>query len=274
MYYKKKATKNQDADLMNEIRDIYERYPFFGYRKIHAVLVQKGHAVNRKKVQRLMCKEELYAVCPKKRTTVRNKNHAIYPYLLRNMNIDHPNQVWQVDITYIKIRGGFIYLICLIDVYSRKIMGWNISTFLDTAACINAFENALTEAKPEIINSDQGCQFTSEHWCKMLLSENIRISMDGIGRWADNIYIERLWRTIKYESVYLHRFETVKEARDIITQYIEFYNTERPHQALGYKNPSQVYEGLNNALAQKKQFGEVPSSLCTQNSQIFTQKMS
>ena len=150
--------------------------------------------------------------------------------------------MWQVDITYIKIRGGFVYLICLIDVYSRRIMGWNLSTFLDTVACQLALENALLKAKPEIINSDQGCQFTSESWCNMLTHNSIKISMDGKGRWADNIYIERLWRTIKYELVYLHRFESVDDIRRELSHYIPFYNTIRPHQSLKYCTPDNVYK--------------------------------
>lgn len=241
LYYKKKSVTDQDTVLMNEIRNIYTEHPFFGYRKIHAILIQCEHKVNRKKVQRLMRLIGLQAIYPKKRTTIRDKNHTIYPYLLSNIAIIRPNQAWQVDITYIKIRGGFIYLICLIDIYSRRIMGWNLSIFLDTTACECALQNALLEAIPEIINSDQGCQFTSDSWCNMLMRNGIKISMDGKGRWADNIYIERLWRTIKYELVYLHRFETVHDARKAIAKYIEFYNTIRPHQSLEYRVPDQVY---------------------------------
>jgi len=260
---------------MNEIREIYTEKPFYGYRKIRADLTRKGHVINRKKVQRLMRAMALKSVCPKKNTTVRNKAHAVYPYLIRNLDIVHPNQVWQVDITYIKIRAGFIYLVCLIDVYSRKIMGWHISTFLDTGSCIRALEIALLEAVPEIINSDQGCQFTSDIWCKKLIASNIKISMDGKGRWADNVYIERLWRTIKYELVYLYRFETVSNARSTIANYIEFYNTDRPHQSLQYKTPDEVYKEFENVKNRKKKLDLQPSlfrksKVC----QIFDEKLS
>jgi len=237
---------------MNEIRDIYTEKPFYGYRKIRADLARKGLAINRKKVQRLMRAMELKSVCPKKNTTVRNKADAVYPYLLKNLDIAYPNQVWQVDITYIKIRAGFIYLVCLIDVCSRKIMGWHISTFLESGLCIRALEVALLEAVPEIINSDQGCQFTSDNWCKKLVASGIKISMDGKGRWADNVYIERLWRNIKYELVYLYRFETVSDARSAIANYIEFYNTDRPHQSLQYKTPDEVYREFENVKNREK----------------------
>jgi putative transposase len=244
-YYKKAAPPAEDVDLMNEMRDIYNQYPFFGYRKLHAMLLRNGHKHNLKKTERLARLAGLRAIYPKQKTASRNKDHAIYPYLLKDMDIVHVNQVWQVDITYIRIRGGFVYLVCLIDVFSRKVMGFALSTFLDTESCLVAFENALLHAKPEIINSDQGCQFTSSQWINRLKEYVIKISMDGKGRWADNVFIERLWRSLKYELVYLHRFETVEEARSAIARYIVFYNTQRPHQALNYKTPDQIFYGVN-----------------------------
>ena len=158
------------------------------------------------------------------------------------MEINHPNQVWQVDITYIKVDHGFIYLVALIDVFSRRIMGWSLSPFLDTASCIEALENALVYGTPEIINSDQGAQFTSRLWCDKVEGLMIKISMDGKGRWADNVYIERFWRSAKYEEVNLHGYDTVQQARRSLAKYIAFYNGQRPHQALGYRTPDQVFE--------------------------------
>jgi putative transposase len=275
LYYKKKPITSQDVELMNEILDIYTEHSFYGYRKIRVILMWRGYKVNRKRVQRLMQLIGLRAVCPKKKTTIRDKNHSVYPYLLKDITIRHPNQVWQVDITYVKIRSGFIYLICLIDVYSRRIMGWNISIFLDTLACENALENALLKATPEIINSDQGCQFTSDSWCNILKCNGIKISMDGKGRWADNIYIERLWRTIKYELVYMHRFETVDDARIAIANYIEFYNIRRPHQALGYSVPDKVYKEFKHVTNKAERLDIVLPLLGIMNdSQILSEKLS
>ena len=172
-----------------------------------------------------------------------NKAHKVFPYLLKGLKIDHPNQVWKTDITYIKIRNGFIYLTCLIDVFSRKIMGWAVSIFLDTQSCIEALEMACRHNKPEILNSDQGCQFTSDIWTKRLEQKKIKISMDGKGRWVDNIIIERFWRSLKYEAVFLNCFESVDHAKKCIADYIDFYNKERPHQALKYKTPNEVFSG-------------------------------
>lgn len=261
--------------LMNEIHDIYNEWAFYGYRKIHAVLKTRGYKVNRKKVQRLMQLMGLKAVWPSKKTSVRDYKQAVHPYLLKDLVIDHPNQVWQVDITYIKIKTGFVYLVCLIDVYSRRIMGWSLSVFLDTSSCEQALAMALNTAKPGIINSDQGCQFTSDSWCEMLTQRGIKISMDGKGRWADNVYIERLWRTIKYELVYLHRFETVTEAKNAIASYIDFYNTQRPHQALEYKVPDKVYKEFEYVKHVDVEVESiVPFLGVNNNSQIFYGKLS
>ena len=241
MYYKPKSSVKDDVEIMNEIRDIYQETPFYGYRRITIGLRERGFVINRKKVQVLMSLADIQAVYPVKRTTIRNHDHKVYPYLLRGMLIDRPNQVWQVDITYIKMRHGFVYLVCLIDVFSRKIMGWALSTFLDTASCLDALNNALKYGTPEIINSDQGCQFTSAAWVEALTQNGIFISMDGKGRWADNVYIERLWRTIKYENVFLHSFDTVNQARLTLSKFITFYNEKRYHQALNYRSPDVVY---------------------------------
>ena len=183
----------------------------------------------------------LQALYPTKRTTIPNSQHKKYPYLLRDVEITRVNQAWQVDITYIKLRKSFGYLVCLIDIYSRKVVGSAFSPFLDTHMCLEALENALKVGKPEILNSDQGCQFTSNAWCDMLIKNGIAISMDGKGRWMDNVFVERLWRTIKWEAVYLHSFDSITQARDILAKYIIFYNQVRPHQSLNYKKPDNIY---------------------------------
>ena len=242
MYYRQRSAINNGQEIMNKIREIYQDSPYYGYRRITVGLRQKGFVVNHKKVQSLMMLLGIKAIYPGKKTTIRNSEHKVFPYLLRGLKIERPNQVWQVDITYIKIRSGFVYLVCLIDVFSRKIMGWALSTFLDTASCLEALNNALKYGTPDIVNSDQGCQFTSALWVKKLTEEGIFISMDGKGRWADNVYVERLWRTIKYENVFLHSFDTVGQARIALRNFIAFYNQKRFHQALNYHTPNAIYD--------------------------------
>ena len=275
LYYKKQPVCDY-SELVQEIQSIYLAQPFFGYRKVHVILSRSGYAINKKKVQRLMQENNLRAIVPKRNIYSRNKAHKIYPYLLKRIDIIRPNQAWQVDITYIKIKSGFVYLICLIDVYSRKAMGWHLSTLLDTDSCLIALHNALENGEiPEIINSDQGSQFTSDLWCAKLKAHDIQISMDGKGRWADNIYIERLWRTIKYELFYLYRFETVQEARIAVANYFKFYNTKRPHQSLSYKVPEIVYnQGLQCKLLLKEVKQILPFAGVNNNSQIFANFLS
>jgi putative transposase len=248
MYYKPKPSENNDLIISNEVMDIYTESPTYGYRKILVALRERGFAINHKRLQRLLAQAGIKAIYPTKRTTIRNVNNKVYPYLLRDLCIDRPNQAWQTDITYIKVKGCFVYLICLIDVFSRKIMGWNLSTFMDTSACLIALSEALKIGKPEIINSDQGCQFTSDQWTEFLISREIRISMDGKGRWADNVYVERLWRTIKYENIFLHSFDKVEQAREAVRKFIKFYNEKRYHQSLNYHTPEVIFE-----------FGKIPS---------------
>lgn len=242
LYYKSTTVKHEDHAIMNEIRDIYQENPAYGYRKITVGLRERGFVTNHKKVHRLMALAGIKAIYAGKKTTIRNPEHKVFPYLLSGMKIECPNQVWQVDITYIKIRRGFVYLVALIDVFSRKIMGWSLSTFLDTASCIDALGNALKHGTPDIINSDQGCQFTSALWVETLTNTGILISMDGKGRWVDNVYIERLWRTVKYENVFLHSFDTVEQAKNALRDFIIFYNQRRYHQSLNYHTPDMVYE--------------------------------
>ncbi len=241
IYYRTTSSENDDVVILNEVRDIYQESPFFGYRRILVELKKRGFDINHKKLQRLLAIAGIRAVYPQKKTTIRNPQHKIYPYLLRDLCIDRPNQAWATDITYIKIRNGFVYLICLIDIFSRKIMGWALSTFLDTQSCLDALSNALMNGKPEIINSDQGCQFTSAAWTDFLMQNEIKISMDGKGRWIDNKYVERLWRTIKYENIFLHSFDTVDQVRESLHKFIEFYNGSRPHQTLNYHTPNAIF---------------------------------
>lgn len=243
IYYQKKPIDKDEFVLMNEIRDIYAKHPFLGYRKIWAMLRLRGTKINQKKIQRLMQKMGLKAIEKKKNLSKANKKDYKFPYLLDGLEIKRPNQVWQIDITYIKIIGGrTAYLVALIDVFSRKIIAWNLTTSIDAEPSVRALEEGvLMHGKPEIVNSDQGCQFTGDWWIKKLKEFRIKISMDGKGRWADNIYIERLWNSIKYECVYLYSLENIKEARRIIAEYIMFYNQERPHQALEYKTPNMIY---------------------------------
>lgn len=241
IYYRPKPAVNNDVVIMNEVHDIYQRHSFCGYRRMLVALRKRGFVVNHKRLQRLLCLAGIKAIYPGKKTTIKNPDHKVFPCILKGLKIERPNQVWQVDITYIKIRHGFVYLICLVDVFTRKIMVWALSIFLDTESCLEALDCALQHAKPEIINSDQGCQFTSTKWVDRMAHEQIKISMDGKGRWADNIYIERLWRSIKYENVFLHSFETVEQAKKSLREYIHFYNEQRHHQALNYHTPNAVY---------------------------------
>lgn len=213
-----------------------------------------GLTVNHKRVFRLMKLMGIEAIYPKPRTTVREPEHRVYPYLLRDLLIDRPNQVWATDITYLRLQTGFMYLIAIIDVFSRYILSWELSNTLDRDFCICALEAALKLAKPEIMNTDQGVQFTSTDWINILTENNIKISMNGQGRCIDNVYPERLWRTIKYEDFYLKDYQTGWELRDGLKRYLTFYNNERYHQALNYRTPLTVYFGkpvdlMDNARA-------------------------
>ncbi|MEO9206432.1 MAG: IS3 family transposase [Gammaproteobacteria bacterium] len=242
LYYKNKLAEIDDIDLLNAIRDAWERYPFYGYRRITKELRENnGIKVNRKRVERLMAWGGIQAIHPGPNTSKRNKLHAVHPYLLRDVKIMRPNQAWMIDITYLRMPNGFMYLVALIDVYSRYIVGWSLSNTLETEFCIDALKTGLTNAQPEIINSDQGCQFTSDDWIDFLREWGIKISMTGKGRCTDNIYIERFWRSLKREEFYLNEYKSVKELRKAINAYIEFYNRSRWHQSLGYKTPASVY---------------------------------
>lgn len=241
IYYKSYGTSADDTSLLNEIRDIWERYPFYGYRRITVELQYKGYDVNHKRIQRLMKMGGIQAIYPGPNTSRRNKLHAVHPYLLKDLPILKVNQAWMVDITYLRLDTGFVYLVALIDVYSRYVVSWQISTTLETTFCIEALKIGLIKGMPEIINSDQGCQFTSEEWISFLKGNQIKISMTGKGRCLDNIYIERFWRSVKREEFYLNAYSTIKELKNAIGAYIEFYNERRWHQSLGYKTPATIY---------------------------------
>lgn len=242
LYYKEKPADIDDIELLNIIRDIWERYPFYGYRRITKELrINHQIKVNRKRVQRLMVWGGIQAIHPGPNTSKRNKLHAVHKYLLRDIEIKRPNQAWMVDITYLRMPSGFMYLVALIDVYSRYVVGWALSNTLETDFCIDALKSGLEFGMPEIVNSDQGCQFTSDDWIDFLREWEIKISMTGKGRCIDNIYIERFWRSFKREEFYLNEYESVKELKKAIGAYIEFYNKRRWHQSLSYKTPAAVY---------------------------------
>jgi len=243
LYYEAKPQAVDDVELLNRIRDIWVRYPFYGYRRITKELRAGGSEVNRKRVQRLMALGGIQAIYPGPNTSRRNKRHAIHPYLLRGMKITKANQAWQVDITYLRMEHGFMYLVALIDVYSRYVVGWSLSNTLDTDFCSDALNSGLKLAIPEIVNSDQGCQFTSEGWVDALDEKDIKISMTGKGRCLDNVYIERFWRSFKGEEFYLNDYRDVRELKAEIAKYIDFYNHRRWHQSLGYKRPAELYFG-------------------------------
>ena len=240
-YYEPTGESDLNRLLMRLIDVEYTAHPFFGCRKIVHVLREAGYAVNKKRIARLMQVMSLQAMVPGPNTSRACPENPVYPYLLRGVKIAQVNQVWSCDITYIPMPKGFVYLFAIIDWYSRFVLSWQLSNTLDTAFCIEGLEHALASGKPSIFNSDQGVQFTSREFTGRLLADNITISMDGRGRALDNIFVERLWRTVKYEDVYLKGYETPKEVYSGLRDYFHFYNEERPHQALAYKTPAQVY---------------------------------
>lgn len=227
--------------LMRRIDELYTKHPFLGSRKIANVLSEEGNPINRKRIQRLMRLMGIQAIYPKPKLSKSHAEHKKYPYLLRNVEIVRCDQVWSTDITYIGLRGGFIYLVAVIDWHSRLVLSWEISNTLETHFCISALEGSLRRGSPEIFNTDQGSQFTSTDFTDVLKDAQVQISMDGRGRWMDNVFIERLWRTVKYEEVYLKDYDDIEEAVNSLASYFVFYNTERPHQALGYKTPLEFY---------------------------------
>jgi len=239
-----------DLDLMQKLDVLHMRHPFKGSRRLRDDLWDDyGQQVNRKHVQRLMRLMGIRALYPGSKTTRPNKHHKVYPYLLRELDINRVNQVWCTDITYIPMRKGFLYLVAIMDWHSRKVLSWRLSNSLDTAPCIDTLEEALANhGAPEIFNSDQGCQFTSESFTGVLKAHGIKISMDGRGRWIDNVFIERLWRSLKYEEVYLNAYDTVVQAKQGIGEWMRFYNQDRRHASLSRMTPDQVYYDLPSGL--------------------------
>ena len=241
LYYEAEPETLENLRLMRLIDEQYTKTPFYGVRKMNWWLGEQGHAVNPKRVRRLMRQMGLEAIYRKPRLSKPGPGHRIYPYLLRGMKIERPNQVWTSDITYIRLRQGFIYLVAVMDWFSRYVLAWEVSISMETSFCVAALDWALQYGRPEIFNTDQGAQFTSEHFTGRLQTQGIGISMDGQGRVIDNIFIERLWRTVKYEEVYLKDYLDVLEALSNLKAYFAFYNHERPHQTLSYQTPAAVY---------------------------------
>lgn len=229
----------------------YTDHPFYGSRKMAKWLQAEGYQVNRKRVQRLMRQMGLAGICPKKNISKSTEEHKKYPYLLRGVEIEKCNQVWSSDITYIKVVGGFMYLTAVIDWHSRYVLSWRLSNSLEGSFCIEAVEEALEKGIPDIFNTDQGVQYTSEGFIALIEGRGIKVSMDGKGRALDNIFIERLWRTVKYEEIYLKEYKDVRELRTNLQKYFQFYNRERPHQSLNYETPESVYR--SSSLQTQKQ---------------------
>ena len=241
-YYQPVGETAETLALMRRIDAQFLETPWYGSRQMARHLRRDGHEVGRKRVRRLMAVMGLVPIYQRPRTTVPNPEHRVWPYLLRGMVIDRPNQVWCTDVTYIPMRRGFLYLVAVMDWATRKVLSWRVSNTMDVEFCIEALQEALARfGRPEIFNTDQGSQFTSLDFTDVLKTANVRISMDGRGRWMDNVFIERLWRSLKYECVYLHAFETGSELRAGLSRWIDYYNTRRPHSTLAGRTPDEAY---------------------------------
>jgi putative transposase len=244
LYYQPEPISEADRQLMRRLDELHLTHPFLGARRLAHLLQREGVDVGRRHVGTLMALMGIEAIYRKKRTSLPAKGHRIYPYLLREVVIERPNQVWATDVTYLPMAKGFAYLVAILDLYSRKVLAFRVSTTLATDFCIEALEEALRRyGVPDIFNTDQGSQFTDEHFTAVLTARGVRISMDGKGRWIDNVFVERLWRSVKYESIYLHAYATPREVRLALARYFEFYNADRPHQSLGYRTPDEIYFG-------------------------------
>ena len=241
-YHQPVSESEENLQLMRIIDEQFLKHPEFGRRMMTDWLALQGRVVNEKRVRRLMRLMGIEAIYRKPRTSIANKQHRKYPYLLRGLEITRPDQVWSTDITYIPMAGGFMYLVAIMDWYSRHVIAWQLSNTLEGTFCCDTLEEALETGKPEIFNTDQGAQFTSDAFTSRLEEQNIKISMDGRGRALDNVFIERLWRTLKYEHVYLKEYATVTDLRSGLSEYFHFYTRERPHQSLGGKTPWSVYD--------------------------------
>ena len=240
-YYQPVGPSAEDVELMRLLDEQYTATPFYGMRRMTAWLHSRGYAVNHKRVGRLLRQMGLEAIYPKPRLSQPAAGHVIYPDLLRGITVKRVNQVWSADITYVRLAGGCVYLVAVIDWFSRYVLSWAVSITMDVTFCLEALAQALRQSQPEIFNTDQGAQFTSPAFTDRLKHGGIRISMDGRGRALDNVFVERLWRSVKYEEVYLQDYQSVWDARQSLTRYFRFYNRERLHQALGYRTPAAVY---------------------------------
>ena len=247
-YYQPVGEDDYNLALMRLIDEQFTKRPFYGVPRMTESLRRMGYGVNPKRVRRLMRGMGLEAIYPKPRLSANGPDHKVYPYLLKGVTVDRPDEVWASDITYVRLTHGFVYLVAIMDWYSRYILSWALSTTPDTGFCLEALRQALRVSKPGIFNTDQGPQFTSLDFTGLLENAGIKVSMDGRGRVYDNIFIERLWRSVKYEEVYLHDYQTVPAARAQLSDYFGFYNTERPHEGLGYRTPQEVYFGTRAAL--------------------------
>jgi putative transposase len=241
-YYEPASESKENLAVMRLIDEEYTRHPFYGSRRMAVWLSQQGQEVNRKRVQRLMRLMNLEAIYAKPKLSVADRQHKVYPYLLRDVAIARVDQVWSTDITYVPLTHGFMYLAAIIDWYSRYVISWRLSNTLDGSFCLDMLEEALSQGKPEVFNTDQGVQFTAAAWTSRLERAGVAVSMDGKGRWADNVFVERLWRTVKYEDIYLNRYEVVPELQAGLKTYFPFYNEVRPHQALGNRTPAATYQ--------------------------------
>lgn len=252
LYYCPTREKPEEVTLKHRIDEVYTASPFYGSRRIAAVLRREGHQISRQRVQRYMREMGIRAIYPGPNLSRRDLRHRIYPYLLRGLEAARPNHVWGIDITYIRLLAGWLYLVAILDWYSRYVVSWELHDSLEIGFVLAAVERAFLQAQPEIFNSDQGSHFTSPQYIARLEAAQVRISMDGKGRALDNIFTERLWRTVKYEEVYLADYAGPREARKGLTRYLEFYNHERPHQALAYRTPGEVYGEDDSTIHQSQ----------------------
>ena len=242
VYYRPRELSEVDLRLMRRLDELHLQHPFLGSRKLARLLKDDGFPVGRRHVGTLMRRMGIEPIYRKPRTSLPDQAHRIYPYLLSGVAIERPNQVWVTDITYLPMARGFVYLVAILDLYSRKVMAWRTSNTLTTDFCVEALQEALTRfGRPEIFNTDQGSQFTAEAFTDVLKANGVAISMDGKGRWVDNVFVERLWRSVKYEEIYLHAYETPREVDAALIRYFGFYNARRPHQALDQRTPDALY---------------------------------
>lgn len=278
LYYEAKSETRYNLELMNMIDEEYTAHPEMGVPSMTAYLRNKGKKCGPKRVRRLMRLMGLEAIYPKPRTSIPNRQHEVYPYLLKDVEITRPNQVWSTDITYIRLKHGFAYLVAIMDWYSRKVLSWRLSNTMDTGFCCEALDEALMfYGTPDVFNSDQGSQFTGNEFIGRLKERNISISMTGQGRALDNVFVERLWRTVKYNNVYIKGYETIPEAAKGLKEYFEYYNERRPHSSLGGKSPDMVYYGASyqqiNSCPQRKRKVTKEKEMATATTSYFELKL-